>query len=180
MRGFNGVTVAADGVSCSAGLDGGEAMSLTPLTPSQYGFPTAYRCDSTVSPQYVAIMGPLTHTHTNAWSGRSYFEVHFLVGGSTAAVGLTADEAGRLEPRRDWFRRSDLQLALGAGAATQLINEAPNRSGGADSSAIHQVATRAAHRPNLSSSIKPGHLYNPSPSLPLLIHTSRQPGSTIR
>ena len=62
MRGFNGVTVAADGVSCSAGLDGGEAMSLTPLTPSQYGFPTAYRCASIVSPQYVAKMDPLTHT----------------------------------------------------------------------------------------------------------------------
>ena len=43
MKGFGGVTVAADGVTCCGGLNGGEAMSLTPLTPSQYGYPTAYR-----------------------------------------------------------------------------------------------------------------------------------------
>ena len=65
-----------------------------------------------------------------------------MVGGSTAAVGLTAGEGGRLEePRRDWFKRGSLQLALGASSMTQIMVESPahRSSGAADSYVIHQV-----------------------------------------
>ncbi len=43
MKGFHGVVVAADGVSCAAGVMGGAAISLNPLVPSQHGQLTEYR-----------------------------------------------------------------------------------------------------------------------------------------
>ena len=66
-----------------------------------------------------------------------------MVGGSTAAVGLTAGDDGgdlQLGPREDWFKRSDLQLALGAGSLTQLALDPSYRPDGRpDPLAIRQV-----------------------------------------
>ncbi len=62
-------------------------------------------------------------------------------------MGLTADEGGKpSHPQKDWFKRVDLQLALGA-SSTTLLTRDPSARPDTDGMSIHQVPPAAPAAP---------------------------------
>ena len=81
-------------------------------------------------------------------------------------MGLTADEGGKpTPPQRDWFRRVDLQLALGAGTTTLLTRD-PSARTDSDGMSIHQVPAVPTAPPHASTALLPAAARRPPPAAP--------------